>query len=467
MKKVFITLTFILLSTLTFSQANINQQNDPNKFNRLERIYRNLEYNTIGFNDLKTKWVIIDPVLVRTIFNSFIVKNALRIEGKKPSLEYIKDKSLDVHRGEVFIDIRKRYYDNEIDFFRFYSEANLERGEETDMFFDPIEDFVQLRHIVGEKNYELLKAKMYAYNDLTKTYYDNKLAFKFDVLLNMFEPHVRFYNFTTNDKNKYLIGISGKWGYDNIALPGWYSPTFNLGTKVTYIDRILNNKPADVFEFEGGIGLPIQQTILDKDIYTGKRLHYTGASVYFNFTGNFLRYIGPEYGKYNLSLEGALALSTLGPTEINSVHTVTTIYSQRNLLSLTATRRDFLELSSFGHLGAILGVGIYDIGQYLTDDTQVTLTEVPQADGKLRYYVNAAMTIGKDDALFAYSLEPSFMYNIKESNAYFGFKASLLINNSFGFTFKFYSGIDLGSAGLPAYRSDSYIVFSPILRINY
>ncbi|MBK7866311.1 MAG: hypothetical protein IPJ75_04560 [Ignavibacteriales bacterium] len=118
--------------------------------NRLIKIYRNLELNSAAFDDLREKWIVTDPVLVRAVFNKFLVSNGLRIDGLKPSLDFVKQKVQDIYKGEVFIDLRKRYYDDEIDMFRFYSESKvLKNADSIDFFFDPVEDFVRIQDIVG------------------------------------------------------------------------------------------------------------------------------------------------------------------------------------------------------------------------------------------------------------------------------------------------------------------------------
>ena len=108
-------LFFILLAIKGWSQTA------PTEFNKLQRVYESLEYNTIAFNDLKQKWIIADPLLVREIYNRFVVRNALRLGGNNISLETLKAKTNFVYDGKIVIDLRKRYYDDEVEFFAFVS----------------------------------------------------------------------------------------------------------------------------------------------------------------------------------------------------------------------------------------------------------------------------------------------------------------------------------------------------------
>ncbi len=461
---VFKFLTSGLLLTIFFN-FTISAQDTDLKVERLNKVYKNLEYNTIGFNDLKSTWIVTDPVLVRAIFNRFLVKNVLRVNGRKPSIEVIKEKAKDIYSGEVFIDLRKRYYDNEIEYFRFYTEKNISQGDTTDFFFDPVVDYVLLKEIMGDEYYDLLKEKAYAFNDITKSYYDNKLAYKFDIYLSLLEPHVTFWNFTTNNKNKYLLSAFGKWGIDNIAIPGWYNPSYTAGLKVTYIDRILNNKPNDVYFFEVGFGLPTGTTFKDKNLALGKRLHRSAFNIYLNAYGNFLRYASESLSPYDINIEASVSLSDLETANIKDVTPPVNVFSSKNYLSLSMVRKNFFELSSFGHFGASLGLGIFDVHNLFLDPT--ILEPVDQSVDKTKFFTKASIMITQDNPLLSYSFEPSFMFNVSESNSYFGIKFSFMLSNAIGFDFRYYGSINFSDNVLPAYREDSYVVFSPIIRINY
>jgi hypothetical protein len=85
------TITIILLSVVTlFAQSATSPEAVAARRERVEKIYRGLEYNTTSFNDLKQKWIITDPSYIREIFNRFVVKNALRINGRKPTFAEIE-----------------------------------------------------------------------------------------------------------------------------------------------------------------------------------------------------------------------------------------------------------------------------------------------------------------------------------------------------------------------------------------
>ncbi|KAB2909248.1 MAG: hypothetical protein LC102_00670 [Ignavibacteriales bacterium] len=466
--KIKIFLFALLIVPASFNLYAQNSVTDEHKLEVLDQIYRNLEYNTSAFNDLREKWIVIDPVLVRAVFNKFLVNNALRLDGKKPKLDFVKQKVEDIYNGEVFIDLRKRFYDDEINNFRFYSEDRLQKSPDSlDYFFDPVEDYVRIQDVVGKENYELLKAQRYAFNDVTKSYYDEKLLYKFDINFSLLSPYLTFYNFTTNDKNKYLISAFGEWGNDKITIPGWYSPVMNAGLRVTYIDRILNNRPNDIFSFDVGMGVPLSLPFANKEVPHGRRYFMTGQNLYFNVKGNFLKYIGDYWRNYDIQLQGSVTMNTFEPGEIKFVNEVADIYSIRNTVDLTFERKNFVPLGPFGNLGASLGVGIYDVTQYHLDPSASILTEYPAINSLTKFYVQAQGIFSKDYALFAYQFAPTVYFNVSEMNLYYGLNLSFMVRNSIGFEFKFYSGSALGSDPIPGYRESIYVAFSPIFRINY
>ena len=57
-------------------------------------------------------------------------------------------------------------------------------------------------------------------------------------------------------------------------------------------------------------------------------------------------------------------------------------------------------------------------------------------------------------------------YNFSDNYSYLGLKGKFMLTNTVGFEFKYFVGIPF-SGHLPYYRQGSYILFSPILRINY
>ncbi|MBU1680360.1 MAG: hypothetical protein KKD86_16170 [Bacteroidetes bacterium] len=468
MKNKVIFIAMVLICISTYGQ----KYPDSLKFEYLDKIYRNLEYNTTAFNDLKRIWNVTDPVFVREIYNRFIVENALLLDGKKPSLDMLKEKTKDIYRGEVFIELRRRYYDNEIEQLRFFTESKLKVIDSTvsqkDYFFDTIEDHIFIKSVLGEMVYEDLKSQFYAHTDLTKTLYDTKLAYNFDIYLSLLNPRLLFWTETTEQKNKYLVSALGKWGNDRIGFPGWYHSDFYVGLQVIYIDYMKNNEPYNTYLVELATGVPTKQPGLDfMKADKGKHLFHTGSNFYFRLSGNPLLFINKSCDKYVFDFEGSFSLTEF-TTKDYGVSYSSKFYSNRNFFMLSGKYKDIFNVMDIGWLYAELGLGGYDVTQYLLDP-RVTKLQVVKAkgNGDMNYVTDIRAGITNNSGLLAHDVALNINYNISQGYAYIGVKAFLILSNSFGFDFAFYQSLNLSSAPLPYYRNDFNLVFSPIIRINY
>jgi len=440
---------------------------DPKEL-RLEKIYRNLEYNTTAFNDLKKTWVVTDPVYVREIYNRFVVKNSLTIDGIKPSRAVLESKSKDIYDGNVFVELRKRYYDDEIEILRFFTESKLATKDSSDYFFDEIRDYVYIKNVLGEEMYQDLKKQFYALNDLTKTTYDNKYSYNYDIYFHFFNPELMFWNTTTNQKNKYLVSLIGRWGNDFISLPGWSYPDYVAGIKVTYIDYLINNRPNNTYILEMGTGLPTRQPVLgiESDDIT-KRLFHTGASLYFKAQGNPVKLFFNETFDIDVTIQGLLSLTQFKTKDFNLNYS-TQFYSQRNYLTLFARKNELLSFSDVGALGVGLGLSTYDIYHFWLNPDQIKLTDLESNNkGKFKNNLLAEVFISGEGGLLAHNLSTLFSYDYTESYGFMGFKMFFMLNNTIGFDFRYFTSYRFTTKPLPYYRTNSYLVFSPVIRINY
>ena len=152
------TIAIILLSAVSlFAQSTTSPEAVASRLERVEKIYRGLEYNTTSFNDLKQKWIITDPTYIREIFNRFVVKNALRINGRKPTLAEIDKNAQYIYDDNVFVDLRRRFYDDEIEVIRFFKEPKMATVDSSDYFFDQVQDYIFIKDILGNELYQDMK----------------------------------------------------------------------------------------------------------------------------------------------------------------------------------------------------------------------------------------------------------------------------------------------------------------------
>ncbi|MCE1189109.1 MAG: hypothetical protein LWX56_08195 [Ignavibacteria bacterium] len=435
---------------------------------RLKKIYQGLEYNTASFNDLKRTWIVTDPVFVREIFNKFVVKNALRVNGKKPRLAVLEENAKRIYDGEVFIDLRKRYYDDEIEVLRFFKESRHVDEDTSDYFFDAVNDFVFIKEICGDELYADLKKQGYALNDITKTFFDYKPAYNFIAYFSLTDPELMFWNTTTNKRNKYFLSAIGRWGNDHIAIPGWYHPEYVVGLKLNYVDSLENNKEGYTYIGEIGLGLPSVQPDLGFDnSFSGRRLEHSGTSFYLKFVGKPLGALTPELASTEINLT---ALFTIGTKKAQDFEETSPkyFYSTRNYFDLFFKWNNLGRVSDFGSVNAGFGVSGFDLDYYYFDPSVPSLNMPKnQYTNGFKYAIVAEGNLANTGSILSHSFGLQLSYNATEQLMFFGVKANIMISNSIGLDFKVLSPIQTGSKLRPDYRPDSYLVLSPIIKINY
>jgi len=339
---------------------------------------------------------------------------------------------------------------------------------ETDYFFDPIIDNIYLKEILGDKLYENLKMQFYAHNDLTKSYFDNKIAYDYDIYFHLTDPKLMFWGMTTKAKNKYLVSIFGKWGNDKIALPGWYYPDYVVGLRLSYIDYLLNNEPYNSYSIEFGIGLPARQISFDynRDPF-GQRLFHTGANVYIGMDGYPFKFIGEKFKRIKLSISAMFSITQFQTKDFGFDY-ISQFYSNRNYVSVFFDYRDIMNLTDFGWLHAGFGLSSFDVYHFLFDPLKDNLQDLdPIVTGKFDNVINTEIGIANNKGLLQHDLSFNINYIFNKGYGYAGVKAHFMLSNTLGIDFSFYQSFNFNKRPLPFYRLDNYIVFSPFLRINY
>jgi uncharacterized protein YutD len=450
---------------ILFAVSQNSAQTTSGEFDKQQRIYESLEYNTVAFNDLKQKWIIADPLLIREIYNRFVVHNALRINGSNISMDVLKAKTDLIFESKVVIDLRKRYYDDEIEFFAFIPESEMQ-SKKPNYLFDPIKDGYLLKDVVGDKVYEKIKTQGYFYSNLTKTNFDSKNGYFYDVYINALEPHVTFWNTTSADRNKYLVSAFGKWGNDQILLPGWYSDEYIVGGALTDYQSISNDLRKYLYDIRigtaVGAGYPFRGGVVPRD-----HLRNTGQSIYVRASGDILKYFIDGSEGYNITLEAKYSLDEKRRKDFNVLPT-DTIYSVRDYITLSLNAPD---IADFGDLGVLeLGGGISssDIYRYqITSKTTklVDLEKYKSWGEKFNHNVFFNAGVSRSGGLIQHHVWITVAYNTLGFGAV-GAAGQIMLGEQFGVDLRVMKtfGLDMKKN---TWRPDTYIVFSPILRINY
>lgn len=457
---------YLLLFILLLTGGAFPQNADTTTVgSQLRTIYESLEYNTIAFDDLKKKWILTDPFFVREIYNRFVVRDELRINDQRVSLDILKQRSQEIFDGKILIDLRKRYYDDEVEYFAFVPESEIDKLDPK-YLFDPIRDPFLLRDILGEKIYSKIKDQSYFFSNLTKTEYDSKNGYYFDLYMNLLEPRVMYWNTTSGLRNKYTLAMFGKWGADQVLLPGWHSMEFIVGNELTYYSTIASNP--DKYTYRINLGIAMPSTFPFKSELPASPLLVTGQAVYFKIAGDPLKLFDEDIGDFLLTWEGKYTATDFSPKDIGNI-TPLSFSSNRSYFILEGRLREITNLGDFGMLEAAVGLSSMEISKYTSTPGNGKLTSNDGGKGffdKLdnALYVDAG--VSRTGGLLQHRIHIMMGYS-SDGYGFFGLKSKVMLSDNFGFDFRIINALGYDKNKFPTWRKDSYMVFSPILRINY
>ncbi len=460
MKRIqYILAVLIFISGGVFSQDVTLEQKGE-----LEQIYSNLEYNTIAFEDLKNKWFLNDPGFVREIFNRFAVQNAFRIDGREAGLDAVMQRAQEVFDGNIIIDLRKRYYDDEIEYFAFVSSDEIDEIKPIPLF-DPIVDGFHLKSIIGNRIYEKLQEQGYFFSNLTKDVFETKTGYAFDVKLHLQEPEVLFWSTTSQNRNKYLMSFFGKWGLSRIFLPGWYFPEYIAGARLTYFDALGDNENNYNYSIAAGLGLtattPFESEVPKVPLYK------SGQSFYFKISGDMFKSFTDDMEGLFLDLEGFVTIDEYSRKDIGLKRN-TEFYSIRNAFSVHVVYKNLFNFFDFGNFKVGGGFASHDINKYRLRTTAAKLLDISENTDQFDRFEHLLLFdfgIENKGGLIQHDLTVDFGFNPIGGYGFMGVKMNAMLSSSFGVDVKFYDSF--GLEGDYLWRTAPMIVFSPVLRINY
>lgn len=460
MNKKFLFVFLILLAGKSFAQNA-----DSSVAGQLKTIYESLEYNTLAFDDLKKKWVLTDPFFVREIYNRFVVRDELRINDQRVSLDIIKQRSQEIYDGKILVDMRKRYYDDEIEYFAFVPEEEIDK-ENPKYLFDPVRDPFLLRDILGEKVYLKMKDQSYFFSNLTKEEYDTKNGYYFDLYVNVLEPRVMYWTTTSSFRNKYTLGFFGKWGADQVFLPGWSSMEYIVGSELSYYKAIASNP--DKYSYRVNVGISFPSTIPFVSELPATPLMVSGQAVYFKISGDPLKLFGEDIGDFTVNYEVKYTATTFTPKDLGNTKQID-FFTNRAYFILEGRLKNLYNLGDFGNVEAAVGMSSMDINKFRSVPGSSKTTDLESNKSiieKLDYMLFVDGGIARTGGLIQHRFHLTLGYSTA-GYAVVGIKSQTMLSGNFGFDIRVMSALGQDKKSFPTWRKDAYIVFSPILRINY
>jgi hypothetical protein len=278
-----------------------------------------------------------------------------------------------------------------------------------------------------------------------------------------------FWNTTSSGRNKYLFSAFGKWGSDEIMYPGWFLGEFVAGGELTYYESISNDQRKYLYDIRIGTALASSRPFLG-DFAPGqgkKLLQPSGQSVYFRASGDILKFLIDGADGYYLTLEGKYSLNEFKTRDF-TFNGTDTLYSVRDYFCVSATKRDLADFGDLGSLEVTAGIATSDIYRYLLDPKNTKLVDIDKTKtfmNKFIHNVFGEVGVFRTGGLIQHDVSILVSGNT-DGFGVVGVKAKFMLSDQFGLDFRVMKGFGLDTKKQP-YRTDSYIVFSPILRINY
>ena len=453
-------LKFIILF-LAIASSIYSQKIDTAKvFSELKGIYSNLEYNTSAFNNMKNQWVISDPELIRDISNRFIANSFVKVNGKNADLDFVTNLNNEIYEGRVVISVRKRYFDDEIEYFAF-AEADESDSLSDEPLFDPILSGFYLKAIIGDDLYAKVLDRTYFHTDTSVDKFYTKSGYNFDLYFNLLNAHIMFWSTSSSYQDKYLLSIFEQWGSDEIYFPGWTMQQYFVGGQLTHYKKL----PSDQrnYTYNIGIGTGIEKT--------GGIFDFTAPNPLLKSGDNILLRLSSSIFEKDLFLdfEGMVTMNDYEKDHYD-FDSVANFYSIRNYFSLKFRSIKMFNVGDLGQFEASLGVSTYDMNQYQYRPDQDEIIDLIQYKDFLKRFnnlVNLEFGVSKIGGLLQHELH--LMVGISpDQYGFYGAKIKFMISDTFGIDVRFAKSFGLETAKYyQPWRDDAYIVFSPVLRINY
>jgi hypothetical protein len=447
-----ILLAFVLVLHL-LTCGGIHAQSED----ELKSLYDRIRVDTSPFDADKERWVIIEPRIIKEVLVKLMenLPNAIASDVVKNIIADTLKIAQRASEGELRIVCRKRYYDDEIEQIRF--ERHHSSVAET---LGTLEDFVLIENALGQEMYKKLKGERY------KERFSSVQGRRYDLYFHALDPEIMLWS-TLPTHEWWRVSAVGKLGNDNLDLPFWFKGSIVAALKVSYIDDwTIRNKNYAAFSITAGIEEPINFSVpgdpkerSSNSLFKERKLHGSGSSVYLRATYTPYKKRDEfdleivQYIECNLEISLAVQEKEQYPIGIPPI-----FYSIRNYITGSA---------HFHHLGIFeLGAGLtwHDLHHISRVPPPPKLIErVEPTKGNIVPFLEVG--VAEEGNILHYAVSTQVNYNVSEGFGFFVVKSLFILRNTFGIDLRYFKSIRTGH--LPPWHYDSYIAFSPVVRINF
>ena len=434
-----------------FIVGDLTAQSIPNDKD-LESLYTAIIKSNNPDSIYKEEWLITDVKKNSALFELFTTTNWLILPDSSLDYYLYLDKIYDdIIEGDVVVRIKQRTGGGEIDVFEFY-DLNHETA-----VFNEIDSWIILKQIIGKDEYESLKAKNYDYIDLTRTAFKRTENDNFDIYFDLLDLNTMFYAID----NKYYLSAFGKWGNDNIVMPGWTYEDYVGGISLI---KNVGKWGYDIPDWSIYVGIsnksgkPIENNVPEKQLLRSGSSIYTKLS-YSLFDDRV------ENGGMNFEVEAKMSVSDFASNHYG-FRDSTDIFTNKNYFSGEVSYYTQGIHDELGQFVIHLGGSVYDIHHLgVIPHRDIEDLEPKSNPEKFNMILFTEFELIKPGESFMHQISAKLLRDFTNNDNYAGITLKFLISNTIGFDLRFFKS--LGVPSIPSWRSKEYFVFSPIIRINY
>ncbi|MFA5804945.1 MAG: hypothetical protein WC879_09890 [Melioribacteraceae bacterium] len=459
----------IVLIFFCFIDSNAQSKDDIDQ----TTLYKIISKLVNPRNVLNTnKLLISDANLINSVLGQLIYYNLPEFDSNKTDASVNLDK---IHEYEELIDQNKAYMIIELGDKQIYSIQFLSSAKVAPKFKE-IRDAYNLEDMLGTL-YGKLTGKQYHYSEINPSKVDTERQRKYDIYFNFLKPEFLIDSWV-NEENKttsrFKLSAEGKWGEDLIVNPGWFYPSYFAGlnlshfrTKETGIIKELDRPSWSIF-----VGVALAKKSMINSNLPPKPLRSSGNGIFLRLKGRPAQIIDnalPSFWEnFEIEFNGKFNYSKYY-WEQYEINESTDIYSNRNYFAFQFKNIHDIQIIDFGSLKWSIGLAFYDIYHYQMYPQFKSVEDLEKDKSNKDKYISSVFAeIGVEkntNGVFQHDFRIFMNYEPSTKCAYYGFLFNFLINDTFGFDFRYFRNFT-GISNLPPWRNDEYFVFSPIIRIS-
>ncbi|NUM70466.1 MAG: hypothetical protein HUU43_06435 [Ignavibacteriaceae bacterium] len=170
------------------------------------------------------------------------------------------------------------------------------------------------------------------------------------------------------------------------------------------------------------------------------------------------------YGDIKLELETMINLNNKSVSDYGG-KVKKKFYTIKNYVTFAGTFQNLANLGDFGILDCKGGVAVHDVENLLVDPSQVDFVKLGESSFNTLVFAEGILSRNAD--FLQHRISAYLNYNISGNYMFFGLTTHFTISNTLGLDF-LYSIPAFGQENIPFWQNQDYfVVFSPVLRINY